>query len=147
MTAGQLITRHTSQDLSHDTDTPPAGSRVLIVESQPELGWMWKRHLDRSGCVAHLVHGEDAAIEYLRHVEFDVIVLNLMLRHGSAFAVSDFANYRQPEARVVFVTNSSFFADGSIFRHSANACAMIPSDSSPEDLAAVVEHYGATRYA
>lgn len=119
--------------------------KVLIVESEPELGWMWKRHLDRNNCEAHLVHGEDAAIEYLRHLRFDVIVLNVMLRHGSAFAVSDFANYRQPDARVVFVTNSSFFADGSIFSHSANACTMIPADSTPDDLAAVVEHYGAAR--
>ena len=37
---------------------------------------------------------------------------------GVAMAVADFASYRRPEARVIFVTNTSFFSDGSIFAHS-----------------------------
>jgi len=46
---------------------------------------------------------------------FDVIVLDLALEEGSALAVADFASYRHPDARVIFVTNASFFSDGSIF--------------------------------
>lgn len=115
--------------------------RVLIVESVAELGWLWKRHLDRQGCRTELVHGQDAAIEALRERNFDVIVLDLIIPDGSAFAVSDFASYRQPDARVIFVTNSSFFSDGSIFSHACNARALIRSDAPPSDLAAIVEHY------
>ena len=66
----------------------------------------------------------------------------MVLRNGSALAVADFASYRQPEAQVIFVTNSAFFSDGSIFAHSANARAMFPSSGRPSDLAAMVEHYG-----
>jgi len=65
-----------------------------------------------------------------------------VLENGSALAVADYANYRQPDARVIFVTNTSFFSDGSIFAHSANARAFVPSGTPPEDLAAMVEHYG-----
>jgi len=116
--------------------------RVLIVESAPDLGWLWKRHLDRQGCETDLVHSQDAAIESLRRTDYEVIVLNLMLTGGSAFAVSDFASYRRPDARVIFVTRAAFFADGSIFNHCMNARAIIGADAPPSDLAALVEHYG-----
>lgn len=114
--------------------------RVLIVESNPELGRLWKRHLDRMDSKTRLVHGQSEAVDCLLTAEFDIIVLDLVLDEGSALAVADFASYRQPNARVIFVTNTSFFSDGSIFQHSANACAYVQSDAPPEDLAAVVEY-------
>ncbi len=119
--------------------------KVLIVESNPELGSLWQRHLERQGAEVTLVHGQEAAILALYGAAFDIIVLDLVLEHGSALAVSDFASYRRPEARVIFVTNTSFFSDGSIFAHSQNACAYVPAGTPPEDLAAMVEHYAAPR--
>ena len=64
-----------------------------------------------------------------------------MLKNGSAFAISDFANYRRPKARVVFVTKKSFFGDDPIFQHFSNACAYLQSETPPDDLVAMVEHY------
>jgi DNA-binding NtrC family response regulator len=118
---------------------------VLIVESNPDLGWLWKRHLERQGAVVTLVCGQEQAIDALCREEFSVIVLDLVLEDGSALAVADFASYRRPGARVIFVTNTSFFSDGSIFAHSPNACAYVQSGTPPEDLAAMVEHYAAPR--
>lgn len=89
------------------------------------------------------VQTQDAAIDHIQRHQVDIIILDVVIEGGSAFAVSDYANYRQPDARVIFVTNTTFFSDGSIFRHSANARAFMPSGTSPEDLAAMVEHYGA----
>ena len=90
-----------------------------------------------------LVSGQEDAIRHLAQHPTDVIVLNLVLEEGAALAVSDYANYRVPNACVVFVTNTTFFSDGSIFAHCANARAFLPSDTAPEDLAAMIEHYGA----
>lgn len=118
---------------------------VLIVESKAELGALWQRHLERMGAQVTLVHTQDDAISALRRSAYQIIVLDLVLESGSALAVSDFANYRHPETRVIFVTNTSFFSDGSIFAHSSNACAYVQSETPPEDLAAMVEHYGANR--
>ena len=81
------------------------------------------------------------AVKALMQDEFDIIVLDLVLKNGSTFAISDFANYRRPKARVVFVTNTSFFSDGSIFQHCSNACAYLQSETPPDDLVAMVEHY------
>ncbi|PRX37011.1 Response regulator receiver domain-containing protein [Meinhardsimonia xiamenensis] len=115
--------------------------RVLIVESNAALAGIWRAHLERLGAEVCLVTTQAEAIAVLQKRVIDVIVLNLMLAQGSALAVADYASYRQPGARVVFVTNTSFFSDGSIFRHVGNACAFLPSGISPEDLAAVVDHY------
>ncbi|MCX7888505.1 MAG: response regulator [Rhodobacteraceae bacterium] len=117
-------------------------TRVLIVESEPDLGAVWQRHLERSGATVEAVHSQDEAVARIGARPFDVIVLDLVLKEGSAFAVADYASYRQPAARVVFVTSTSFFSDGSIFRHIPNAFAFLPRGTRPEDLAAVVEHHG-----
>lgn len=117
--------------------------KVLIVESEPDLAELWTRHLQRQGVTVEIACSESDAVEVLQDRAIDVIVLDVVLKSGSAFAVADYASYRQPSARVVFVTNSSFFSDGSIFNHIPNACAFLPAGTPPRDLAAVVDHYGA----
>nr|WP_252737594.1 response regulator [Citreicella sp. C3M06] len=114
----------------------------MIVESSKELSTLWRLHLERLGGEVHIAHSQDSATELLLELNPQVIVLDLVLEEGSALAVADFASYRRPEARVIFVTNTSFFSDGSIFRHCANACAFLPIATAPSDLAAMVEHYG-----
>lgn len=116
--------------------------RVLIVESDPALGWLWKRHLERTGSVVALATTQEDAISTLTGSLIDIIILDLVIECGSAFAVADFAAYRLPEAKVIFVTNTSFFSDGSIFQHIPNACAYVQTYTPPDDLAAMVEHYG-----
>ena len=118
------------------------GLRVLIVQPQPDLAGLWGRHLERGGAAVTLVHGQGDAIEALRLAPFDVVVLDLVLPDGSALAVADYASFARPEARVAVVTSTSFFSDGSIFRHMPNACGFLPSATPPEDLAAMVEHWG-----
>ena len=114
---------------------------ALIVQSNQALADLWIRHLRRLGCEADLALTETLAFEHLRRREYKAIVVDLVLSDGSAFAVSDYASYRQPEAKVIFVTNTRFFSDGSIFRHCANACAFLPTATPPSDLATMVQHY------
>ena len=114
---------------------------VLIVESRPELATLWSKHLERHGMVVDQATGQGDAVDYLSAHCPDIIVLDLVLKDGSALAVADFASYRRPDARVIFVTDTTFFSDGSIFNHASNACAFLPASTLPEDLAAMVEHY------
>lgn len=117
--------------------------RVLIVEPDPDLGKVWANHLRRMGADVVVAQTQAGAIEELRSALVTVIVLDLLIDHGSAFAIADFASYRRPDAKIIFVTNTTFFSDGSIFQHIPNACAFVQSQTPPEDLAAMVEHYGA----
>lgn len=116
---------------------------VLIVESSRDLATVWSRHLERMGAEVSLAHDADCAIDLIRKEEFDVLVVNLVLEEGSALAVSDFAEYRCPGTSVIFVTDTTFFSDGSIFAMSPNARALVRSGTRPEDIAAMVEHYAA----
>jgi CheY-like chemotaxis protein len=116
--------------------------RVLIVQSKTELGALWRRHLERLQATVTVVETGAAALMLLQGKYFDVIVLDLVLREGSALTIADFANFNQPRANVVFVTDTTFFSDGSIFAHSANARAFVETKTPPSDLAAIVHHYG-----
>ena len=118
--------------------------RVLIIEENPDLGKVWRRHLQRLGYDVDLAVNQVDAVQILSDSPVDIIVLDLILKQGSAIAIADYASYRHPETKIIFVTNSSFFSDGSIFQHIPNACAMMPMEMRPEDLGALVEHYGAT---
>lgn len=71
-----------------------------------------------------------------------MIVLDLMLSKGSAFSVADYASYRRPGTKIVFVTKTSFFSDGSLFRHVPNTAAILQEDAPPSDLAAIVAYHG-----
>lgn len=115
---------------------------VLIAANNPDLSGVWANHLERLGAIVTVVSSQDEATRFLCDFEVGVIVLDLMLARGSAIAVADFASYRQPGAKVVFVTNSTFFSDGSIFNHIPNACAYVKTHTPPEDIAAIVDHYG-----
>ncbi len=117
--------------------------KVLIVESECELGFIWQRALERLRVQVVLVTDQATAVQALRDQSFELIILDLVLENGSAFAISDFANYRRPAAQVMFVTNTSFFSDGSIFQHCSNACAYVQSATAPEDIAMMVTHYAA----
>ncbi len=116
--------------------------RVLIVHSNAALSELWSRHLSRLGaCVDH-VRNSATAIASLQAHTYDVIVLDLVLPDGSALTVADFANFNMPRANVVIVTDTTFFSDGSIFAHSANARAFLKTATPPADLAEIVHHFG-----
>ncbi|WP_339769469.1 response regulator [uncultured Pseudosulfitobacter sp.] len=114
---------------------------VLIVESDVALADLWRRHLERSGMVVRVATTQEEATQQITEDEPGIIILDLVLGDGSALAVSDYASYRCPLAQIIFVTNTSFFSDGSIFAHAQNACAFVQSQTPPEDLTAMVEHY------
>jgi CheY-like chemotaxis protein len=120
--------------------------RALIVQRNEELGGIWRRHLERLEVDVTHVHHATAALDLIGVVQFDVIVLDLVQVEGSALAVADLARFRQPSANVVFVTDTSFFSDGSIFHHAANARALVEAATPPQDLAAIVHHYGTTAH-
>lgn len=118
--------------------------RVLIVQSNAALGSIWQRHLERLGATVDVALTGTEAVRRIENEPFDVIVLDLVLGEGSALTVGDVAFFRQPDANVIYVTDTTFFSDGSIFSHSANARAFIESNTPPKDLAAIVQHYGKT---
>ncbi|MGF6860678.1 ActR/RegA family two-component response regulator [Rhodobacteraceae bacterium MBR-64] len=116
--------------------------QVLIVEPNQTLTEDWRSRIAVFAEKVFLATDQAEAVDVLRHHDIQVIVLDLILGNGSALAVADFASYRRPDARVVFVTGARVFSDGSIFNHSPNACAFLPKATPPDDLAMMVEYHG-----
>lgn len=115
---------------------------ILIVASNPDLSRIWGRHLKRHGQDVEILSSQKEAVDYLYENSAEVIVLDLMLTNGSAIAIADFASYRRPDARIVFVTNNTFFSDGSLFTHIPNTAAILQEQTPPNDLAAIVAYHG-----
>ncbi len=116
--------------------------RALIVQRNEALGLVWQRHLERLDVDVCCVTTAESALQIVESQNFDVIVLDLVLSNGSALAIADLVQFRQPNANIVFVTDTTFFSDGSIFQHAANARALVETATPPKDLAAIVHHYG-----
>jgi len=114
---------------------------VLIVEEKKGLGELWKRHLERADCIVTLARDQDTATEVLNAKTFAVIILDLVIEEGSALAIADYASFRQPDAQVVFVTNTSFFSDGTLFQHIPNLRAVVQRETPPADLTEMVRYY------
>ena len=115
---------------------------ILIVEENAGLSAIWARHLERRGQNAVVAGSQGEAIAFLRESPVDVIILDLLLKDGSPIAVADYASYRWPKSKIIFVTNKTFFSDGSIFNHIPNAAAIVADATPPNDLAAIVEYHG-----
>lgn len=116
-------------------------TNVLIVNTQTELAEVWQSHLKRHGIDVLLCVSEDCAVRALERHDIDVMIVDLLLEDGRAFSIADIAQFRQPNAQLIFVTRNSFFSDGSIFNLCANARAVVQNDTPPEDLVAMVDHY------
>ncbi len=115
---------------------------VLIVEKDPELGRLWTAHIQRMGAQTTLVSKQAVALSMLSEKGYDVLILDFNLDGGDAIALADYASYRRPDMKIIFVTSDTFFSNGSIFEYMANACAMVPDSTPPEDLAALVDYHG-----
>jgi len=117
--------------------------QVLIVEHEAELAAVWARFLERQGLGCAIAGSQAEAEAVLRARRFDALVLDMELPEGTALAVADVATYRNPDVAIIAVTAHGFFSDGAIFELIPNARGLLRAPLRPEDMAALVEHYGA----
>jgi DNA-binding NarL/FixJ family response regulator len=70
-----------------------------------------------------------------------VVLIDLDLAQGSPIAVADFTSYRHPDARVIFISDSDMFSDGSLFAHCGNVHAHVGRGMAEPDMVALVAHH------
>ena len=116
--------------------------RILIIEENPHLAKIWSAHLERQGMDVSHAQSKEYANTLLSDQSFDVVVLDADIDGGRPFALADYIAYRLPQARIIFVTSTSFFSDGSIFALAQNAHACVPADTDPSDIVSLVDHHG-----
>lgn len=114
---------------------------ALIVEGMVKIGQIWGNHICRAGIEVDLVADLDAAFEAVGRTGYDVVVLDLTFGVGAMIGLADYVGFRTPNTQVMYVSDNTRFADGSIFRFSSNACAILCPSTPPSDVASMVEHY------
>jgi DNA-binding response OmpR family regulator len=116
--------------------------RILIVEPNRDLAGIWARFLAGQGMSCTIAGSDAEARDALRTSRFDAVVLDMEMPGGGALAVADFATYRDPEVPIIAVTARGFLSDSAIFELIPNARGLLRAPLQPEDMAALVEHYG-----
>lgn len=116
--------------------------QVLIVEHNRELARIWANFLELQGMACEVATTGADAYEALRERAFAALVLDVELEGGEALQVADFASYRNPDIPIIAVTPRDFFSDGAIFELIPNARGLLRAPARPDDMAALVEHYG-----
>lgn len=61
--------------------------RILLIEDHPELGAVIQRRLQRSGHVVEWVTTGSAALQYIEHGTWDVLLLDIMLPEHDGFSI------------------------------------------------------------
>ena len=119
-------------------------NHVLIAEPNTDLARTWACVLEDLDIRVSFAKTSEEAERLLRLDPVDAMVISLDLPEGGAVNLADFALYRCPNARVIFVTAKGVYADGSIFKLSYNASAYLQADTAPEDMAAIVQYHAAS---
>jgi DNA-binding NtrC family response regulator len=118
----------------------------LVVHGNRDLAAIWAGFLEREGIDCRLAASVAEAIEAMRALPFDALLIDVELGEGDGLAAADFAAYRYPDMPVIAVTPRGFFSDGAIFELVPNARGLLRAPMRLEDMAALVSHYGG-RYA
>lgn len=118
---------------------------ILIIENQKALVQKLQPFLEQKGAViAHATSREEAA-SFLIGLSFDVILIDSQFDNGKALGIAELADFRQPEAKMIFMSDSTIFSDGSIYRQFSNLCSYLPRSTHPQDIAMLVEYQAAKR--
>ncbi|MGR3635805.1 MAG: hypothetical protein ACU0BK_07750 [Shimia sp.] len=116
-----------------------------LIVGKTNLAKLWGHHINDAGMRVDVVKTNDDAAMQLRTCSYRVVVLDLEGdTEDNAFALTDYACVRQPEAQVVFVADKPSLLDGSLFRFCVNMGGLLSKSTPPGDLAALVGHLANT---
>ena len=86
--------------------------KALIVEDDPELGYLWSEALDEIGASCEVARSNKDAMSLALRQKFDLIVLDLFIEDGTTVGISDWLSIRMPEVPILMITGSNMFPNG-----------------------------------
>jgi len=112
---------------------------ILLVQTNPDLGGVWSRFLQRKGLDNVLATTIAEAEEALSNSDFTAMAIDPLNTPGG-LGLADLAAYRNPDIAIIAVTQAGFFSEADVFDIIPNARAVLRSPVRPDDLAAYLEH-------
>ncbi len=111
--------------------------RVLVVQDDPNLRFLWCQFLETAGHDVLHVDTQPAALDFLQTDKCDLVVLDLCVQGRDALGVTTLATYRNPACKVVVVSGSSACSRKSLFAMSPAVAAALRKPVDIEDLVEV----------
>ena len=90
--------------------------RWFSFKSLFDFACLWQRVLPRSGAYVFFACPQSETVKVLMQNYLEFIIVDVVLKYGTAFAISVFASFRAPTGRVVFIINTSVFSEAYIFK-------------------------------
>lgn len=88
--------------------------RVLILEDDEPTRRLYADCIVESGREVVACCSTPDAISALRCLHIDLIIVDLMIENTNSLGVVQFAGYAAPEAEVIMITGSKYFAKGEL---------------------------------
>lgn len=114
--------------------------RIMIVEGDCAVARLWQDYLGREGFEVTSAETADQAVNALHGGNFDVVLINLVLPDGGAMGIADYIRVSAPQTQVIFVSDQTLFADGSLFALAPNLRMTIKLQMPPRDVAEIVRY-------
>lgn len=113
---------------------------ILIVEDDLALRTVWEHALQDAGHDVSSASCRNEAMRALLTGQFDLIVLDVMVRDSNALTLMDYISYAQPETPVMVVTGTGFFPNGEMGNLQPNVDWFLRKPLPVSDFMAIVDH-------
>lgn len=110
---------------------------ILVVDDEPVIRWLVKRHFQEHGANVLEAEGARSALEQLEATRFDLVITDIKMPGRSGLWLLERVRQRWPEVPVVVVTGGVPPGIDSGWEREAAAVMLKPL--SPRDLYALVE--------
>ncbi len=124
--------------------SPPAASRVLIVDDEKNIRTTLGVCLESLGCQVSQASTAEAALEALRHAPFDLAFLDLRLGQENGLDVLPRLLAERPGLDVVMITAYATF-DTAVEAVKRGAADYVPKPFTPSQIRLIVERLAARR--
>lgn len=113
--------------------------RLLIWHGTVETSTRWQNAFEGRGHHVWRARCVDEAVELLRSEPFDLLIFDLEVQGESGLTVALMAEFHQPEARAILVSEQNAQLQQDLFARLGNLRAVQGASTTPDDLVAIAE--------
>ncbi|WP_417249879.1 hypothetical protein [Celeribacter sp.] len=113
--------------------------RLLMWHGSVEISTRWQTAFGTRGHYVRRARSEEEAMELLRSEPFDLLIFDLVVGGESGLAVALLAEFHQPQAVAILVSEHDPVMQHDLFSRLGNLRAVQGASTTPEDLVAIAE--------
>lgn len=111
--------------------------QALIVEDNPGLAFLWSETLEDAGFYCDKVEDCQSAMPLVLRKQYDVVILDLIVKDGNTLSLSDWISMRAPDTAVIMLTGAAVFQKGEHTTEASGVDWFLRKPVPPADLRAM----------